>query len=126
LRFKRKAATMPINHNEIIEELEGQIRRSGGRFNEWCVGTASTIQDGRSKIQNGTPDGLLYREAYTTFAAEEVVERLAGFGLQRERDTTHNPAATAHHGKTVFVYRKIPSAHIVPGKEAPTFRKLAA
>ena len=37
---------------------------------------------------------LLCREAYTTFAAEEVAERLAGFGLQRERATTSNPAAS--------------------------------
>jgi len=31
---------MPINHNEIIEEIEGQIRRHGGKFDEWSVGTA--------------------------------------------------------------------------------------
>jgi hypothetical protein len=31
---------MPINHEEIIEEIEGQIRKLGGAFGEWCVGTA--------------------------------------------------------------------------------------
>ena len=50
---------------------------------------------------------LAYREAYTTFAAEEVVERLAGFGLQRERGTNSNPAAAIHPGKTVFVCRPV-------------------
>ena len=31
---------MPINHDEIIEDFEGQIRKSGGRWGEWSVGTA--------------------------------------------------------------------------------------
>ncbi len=31
---------MPINHDEIIEELKGQIRKCGGGWEEWCVGTA--------------------------------------------------------------------------------------
>jgi hypothetical protein len=31
---------MPINHNEIIEALEGQIRNIGGEWSEWRVGTA--------------------------------------------------------------------------------------
>ena len=31
---------MPLNHNEIIEDLEGNIRKFGGGFGEWCVGTA--------------------------------------------------------------------------------------
>jgi hypothetical protein len=34
----RKAATMPINHDEIIDEIEGHIRKFGGGFGEWCVG----------------------------------------------------------------------------------------
>jgi hypothetical protein len=31
---------MPINHDEIIEEVERHIRKFGGERSEWCVGTA--------------------------------------------------------------------------------------
>jgi hypothetical protein len=31
---------MPINHDEIIDEIEGHIRKFGGQFGECCVGTA--------------------------------------------------------------------------------------
>jgi hypothetical protein len=31
---------MPINHEEIIEEIESHIRKCGGEHGEWCVGTA--------------------------------------------------------------------------------------
>ena len=34
---------MPINHDEIIEEIEGHIRRFGGGFGEWCVGTGKQV-----------------------------------------------------------------------------------
>ena len=70
---------MPINHSEIIEEIEGQIRKSGGAWEEWSVGTA---KDSRGPFfqrhrEADLGDGLAYREAYTTTAAEEVVEHLA-------------------------------------------------
>ena len=31
---------MPIIHEELIDEIEGHIRKYGGGFGEWCVGTA--------------------------------------------------------------------------------------
>jgi hypothetical protein len=34
LRFKTKATPMPINHEEIIEDIEGQIRKCGGAWGE--------------------------------------------------------------------------------------------
>ena len=46
-------------------------------------------------------DGLAYREAYTTTAAEEVVEHLVTHrGLALDRDSAPEP------GKIVFVYRR--------------------
>ena len=94
---------MPINHNEIIEEIEGQIRRHGGKFDEWSVGTA---KDSRGPFfqrhrEADLGDGLAYREAYTTTAAEAVVEHLVTHrGLAIERDAAPEP------GKIVFVYRR--------------------
>jgi hypothetical protein len=60
-----------MNHNKIIEELEGQIRRCGGVWEEWCVGTA---KDARGPFfqrhrEADLGDGLTYREAYTTTSA---------------------------------------------------------
>ena len=94
---------MPINHQEIIEDIEGQIRRHGGKFDEWSVGTA---KDSRGPFfqrhrEADLGDGLAYREAYTTTAAEAVVEHLATHrGLAIDRDAVPEP------GKIVFVYRR--------------------
>jgi hypothetical protein len=102
LRGKRKATTIPPNHNEIIEELEGQVRRLGGRFNEWCVGTA---KDSRGPFfqrhrEADLGDGLSYREAYTTTAAEAVVAHMVN-----DRGLALDRAATPEPGKIVFIYR---------------------
>ena len=35
LRFKGKATPMPLNHSEIIEDLEEHIRKTGGAAGEW-------------------------------------------------------------------------------------------
>jgi hypothetical protein len=40
LHHGERRTTMPINHEEIIEEIEGHMRKFGGEFGEWCVGTA--------------------------------------------------------------------------------------
>ena len=113
---------MRYSESEIVEDILEHIRRAGGEYREWRVGAAQDLPSrfpqagqngvtahgevGSQRIGSGPEaDGLLYREAYTTFAAEEVVERLAGFGLQRERETSPNQVPTTRLGKTVFVYR---------------------
>ena len=108
---------MRFSESEIVEDMLEHIRQAGGEFREWRVGTATNavVSCQLSVVSKQAADGplgggqaetsLLCREAYTTFAAEEVAERLAGFGLQRERGTNSNPAAAVHPGKTVFVYR---------------------
>ena len=114
---------MPINHNEIIEEMEGQIRKCGGAWEEWCVGTA---KDSRGPFfqrhrEADLGDGLTYREAYTTTAAQAVVAHLVNTrGLKIDLD------ATPDSGKIVFVYRKIPSVRPAAGIEASAFHKVAA
>jgi hypothetical protein len=105
---------MPINHNEIIEEMEGQIRRHGGKLDEWSVGTA---KDSRGPFfqrhrEADLGDGLAYREAYTTTAADAVVEHLATHrGLAIDR------AAAPEPGKIVFVYRRTSPMSEVRGPE---------
>ena len=38
---------MPINHHEIMEDIETHIRKSGGVWEEWRVGRPKTLA-GRS------------------------------------------------------------------------------
>jgi hypothetical protein len=92
---------MPINRDEIIEELEGQIRKCGGAWGDWCVGTA---KDSRGPFfqrhrEADLGDGLTYREAFTTTAAQAVVTHfINGRGLQPDRE-----AIQEHEGRTEIV-----------------------
>jgi hypothetical protein len=53
---------MPINHDEIIEEIEGHIRKFGGEYGEWCVGTAKDSRGPFSPIQGiGARSGGIWR-----------------------------------------------------------------
>jgi hypothetical protein len=114
---------MPINHDEIIEEMEGQIRKCGGAWSEWCVGTAkdSRGQFFRRHLAADLGDGLAYREAFTTDAAEAVVDHLVNArGLEVDRDTAPEP------GKIVFVYRKTAAIPAAPPSEHAAFSRRAA
>lgn len=111
---------MRFSEAEIVEDILEHIHQAGGEFPDWRVGTAQDLASRFPQtVANGAAAGgrgggpaessLIYREAYTTYAAEEVVERLAqGFGLQLERETT--PGKAAHPGKTVFVYHAATSS----------------
>ena len=69
---------MPIIHEELIDEIEGHIRKFGGGFGEWCVGTAKDSRGPffRRHLAADLGDGLAYREAFTTNAAQAVVAHL--------------------------------------------------
>ena len=112
---------MRFNQSEIIEDVLEHIRQCGGEFSDWCVGSAKDPQCpsfGR-QVSEGSNDGLLYREAYTTYAAEEVLERLVkGCGLRPER------AAVRPTGRIVFVYR--PTESIAYRKQPRQIRGLSS
>ena len=94
---------MAINHDEIIEEIEHHIRKFGGEFGEWCVGTGKDSRGPffRRHLAADLGDGLIYREAFTTSAADQVIEYLVNAcGLRPDRDSVPAP------GKIVFVYRQ--------------------
>jgi hypothetical protein len=122
-KFKRRAPAMPINHEEIIEDIEGHIRKFGGGFGEWCVGTAKDSRGPffRRHLAADLGDGLIYREAYTTSAAEQVIEHLVNArGLALDRD------AVPESGKIVFVYRKTADVPAALSTNQATFRNVAA
>ena len=94
---------MPINQNEIIEDVEGQIRKCGGRWSEWYVGTAKDSRGPyfRRHLAADLVDGLIYREAYTTSAADAVIDHLVNdYGMHLDRDAVPEP------GRIIFVHRK--------------------
>jgi hypothetical protein len=131
LKFKREVAIVPINHQEIIEDMEAHIRECGCVWEEWCVGTA---KDSRGPLfqrhrEADLGDGLTYREAYTTDAAQAVVAHLVNDrGLEPHRDAAtgaERRSAPQEPGKIVFVCRET-AANAVAGSELPTFHKLAA
>jgi len=122
---------MPINHNEIVEELEGQIRKRGGAWEEWCVGTA---KDSRGPFfqrhrEADLGDGLTYREAYTTTAAHAVVAHLINDrGLQADQEAERGSAlqGVPEPGRLVFIYRKTPSAPAPAASDHAAFPRRAA
>src|SRR5579872_7192430 len=60
---------------------------------EVCASHEAQAPFFRWHASEGSTDKLVYREAYTTFAAEEVVERLAqGFGLALDPEANPNSA----------------------------------
>ena len=60
----------------------------------------------RAQAENPAP-ALICREAYTTYAAQEVVDRLKDLGLRPDRPSVPQP------GKLVFVYRPAKSRKAV-------------
>jgi hypothetical protein len=94
---------MAITREEMIEDLELHMRKSGGELSAWCVGTA---KDARAPffqrhVTAELDDGLAYREAYTAGAADAVIEHLVNkCGLLPDHE------AVAEPGKIVFVYRQ--------------------
>ena len=121
---------MPVNRQEIIDEIKRNIRAFGGDFTDWCVGTAKDARGPffHNHLVAELGDGLIYREAFTADAARAIQEHLV-------HDCGLTPAAEAEGssalydlepGKIVFVYRKTSQApHELPS-DHPTFRKLAA
>jgi hypothetical protein len=103
---------MPINHEEIIEDLEGQIRKFAGAWSEWCVGTAKDSRGPffRRHLAADLGDGLAYREAYTTNAAQAAVAHLVNNrGLELVPEAERCSAlrgAVPEPGKIVFVYHR--------------------
>ena len=102
------AAIMQIDNEEIISEIEKCIRKVGGSFGEWCVGTTKDTRAPffRRHLQIDVGDGLAYREAFTIHAAQAVVARLVNDrGL--ELDCEGLPRQAASEAQQVIVDEKL-------------------
>ena len=114
---------MAINHTEMIEEIERHIRKSGGANSDWCIGTAKDARGPffRRHLAADLGDGLIYREAFTTSAADQVIDHLVNAcGLRPDRDAVPAP------GKIVFVYRKTAGVPAALNSDQAALHKVAA
>ena len=112
-----------MSREELIEEMESHIRKSGGGFGEWCIGTAKDARGPffRRHLVADLGDELTYREAFTTNVAQAVVDHLVNDrGLEFDRDAVPEP------GRIVFVYRESPPAPAASGNAQATLHKVAA
>ena len=107
---------MASSREEIIDDLQEQIRKVGGRPGDWRVGTAKDACGPffQNHLVGDAGAGLVYREAFTPIAAQAIRDHfVTDCGLELDCDAVPEP------GKIVFVYRKTVPAH-------PASRKLAA
>jgi hypothetical protein len=114
---------MLIGREELIGEMESHIRKSGGGFGEWCIGTAKDARGPffRRHLVADLGDELTYREAFTTNVAQAVVDHLVNDrGLAFDRDAVPDP------GRIVFVYRKNPLPLATSRNAQATLHKVAA
>ena len=93
---------MPIRHDEIIEDLEANIRKYGGALGEWCVGTAKDARgpffqrhlsaDPRSHFKSLTARQLFKIEYMRTVNLPQMDRVPASFGQrlqERARQLNH-------------------------------------
>ena len=97
---------MPSVSNEIIEDITDHIRRRGGTFAVWCVGTA---RDWRSPVMEAhehgdQDDNFIVREAYTSASARSV--RLH---FVNDCGMAETPQDGIDDGKLVFTFGKSPA-----------------
>lgn len=65
---------MLMPKDEIIAEIQAQIRKGGGDYRAWCIGTAKDshgILFTRHETED-LRDGWIYREAFTPGVARDV------------------------------------------------------
>jgi hypothetical protein len=79
---------MRTGQQDIIDDIEAHIRKFGGDYSEWCGGTAKDSEAPffRRHSEQNLGDQMIYREAYTPYAADDVRDRLvSGCGLHADR-----------------------------------------
>ena len=94
---------MTINHDEIIEEIDRHIRKFGGERSAWCVGTAKDARGPffRRHLTADLGDELIYREAFTTTAADEALDHLVNAcGLRLAPEAERGSAAYQAEGSS--------------------------
>jgi hypothetical protein len=95
---------MLLPKDEIIVDIEGQIKKMGGKYTDWYVGIAKDSQEPHFEdhLIEDRNDGFLYREAFTPGCAQEIKDYFV-----TQREATGDP--NSHEdGRIVYAYRKTP------------------
>ncbi len=92
---------MPLPKDEIIAELDEQIRKSGGNYRVWRVGIARTPSSPlfTSHLVEEKDDGWVYRESFTPWSARAVKEHFVS-------ECGAEPAPDDEEGRFVYAYKK--------------------
>jgi hypothetical protein len=90
--------------DEIIADVDGQIKKMGGKYSDWCVGIAKDSQEPffQAHLIADKSDGFLYREAYTPNFAREILEHFVTQG------GAILDASSQNGGRLVYAYPKTP------------------
>jgi hypothetical protein len=129
---------MATNREEIIEDFQQYIRKTGGASSDWLTGTAKDSRSPffRNHIVADLGDGMIYREAFTTNAAQAIRDHFTNdCGLEPDEAERRSALHAPEPGKIVFIYKHghvesppqaTPSAHCPPPADQPVFRKRVA
>ena len=86
-KVRRRTCPLATNREEIIADFQKYIRKSGGASSDWLIGTAKDMHSPffRNHIVADLGDGLIYREAFTTNAAQAIRDHFVNdCGLQAD------------------------------------------
>jgi hypothetical protein len=105
---------MPSVSGEIIAAITDHIRKFGGDFTAWCVGTARDWHNPvfESRQTEGKDDDLICREAYTPASARAVRDYFV-----TECGTDGDAFGEGKAGRFVYAYRK--TSHTDRSSPAP-------
>jgi hypothetical protein len=129
---------MATNRDEIIADFQEHIRKAGGAASDWLVGTAKDTHNPffRNHIVADLGDGMIYREAFTSTAAQAIRDHFVNDrGLEPDEAERGSDLHAPEPGKIVFIYKRghvksppqaTASAHFSPPADQPGFRKRAA
>ncbi len=95
---------MLLPKDEIIADIESQIRRNGGEFSDWCVGVAKDSREPffEAHLVEDRNDGFLFREAFTPGCAQEIRDYLVN-----QCGATLDPSSS-DDGRLVYAYGMTP------------------
>ena len=110
---------MLMPRDEIIADIEAQIRKGGGDYGAWCVGTAKDSHGTlftRHETEDSA-DGWIYREAFTAGVARDVRDYFV-----TQCGTDAGASGEDEPGRVVYAYKKTSPA----GQSSPAPGRLSA
>lgn len=93
---------MLLPRDEIISDIEAQIKKMGGEYHDWCVGIAKDRREPlfETHLLEDKDDGFLFREAFTPGCAGEIRDHFVA-----QRVTSDDSSNCANGGRLVYAYK---------------------